>query len=138
MNHKIQCTWKNKMQFDAEVDGHHITLDADANVGGENQGPKPKPLLLVALAGCTSMDVISILSKMKIQPEYYNVEIDGELTEEHPKYYKKIHITYQFKGKDLPLDKLERAVQLSQENYCGVSAQLKVSAVLTHEIVILK
>jgi len=82
------------------------------------------------------MDVISILGKMRVKPDYFNVEVSGELSDEHPKYYHKINIRYIFKGKDLPLEKLEKAVNLSQDRYCGVSEMLKRAAKITHEIVI--
>ena len=124
------------MSFEAEVNGFKITLDADEAVGGQNLGPRPKALTLVSLAGCTSMDVISILKKMRVNPDYFNVEVEGELTEEHPKYYEHIHIKYIFRGKDLPMDKLEKAINLSQDRYCGVSAMLNKSARITHEIVV--
>ncbi len=128
--------WKEAMSFETTLNGHKIILDADEAVGGKDKGPRPKALLLVSLAGCTAMDVISILGKMRVQPEAFRVEADGELTEEHPKYYHKLHLRYVFKGKDLPVDKLEKAVSLSQDRYCGVSAMLSKAAVLTHEIVI--
>ena len=124
------------MAFEAEIDGFKITLDADAAVGGENKGPKPKALTLVSLAGCTSMDVISILKKMRVEPEYFNVEVEGELTDEHPKYYHSIHVKYIFRGNDLPMDKLEKAVNLSEERYCGVNALLSKGAKITSEIVV--
>lgn len=82
------------------------------------------------------MDVISILKKMRVVPEYFNVEVEGELTEEHPKYFHSIYIKYIFRGKDLPMNKLEKAVNLSQDRYCGVSAMLLEVAKITHEIVI--
>ena len=78
MKHKINNTWKENMSFEADVDGFKITLDADTAVGGENKGPKPKALTLVSLAGCTSMDVISILKKMRVVPDYFNVEVEGD------------------------------------------------------------
>ena len=136
MKDKISNTWKENMTFEAEVQGFKITLDADASVGGENRGPKPKALTLVSLAGCTSMDVISILKKMRVEPESFNVEVEGELTDEHPKYYHSIHVRYIFGGKDLPMAKLEKAVNLSEERYCGVSALLSKGAKITSEIVI--
>lgn len=136
MKQKIVNTWKDKMAFEAEVNGFKITIDADPAVGGENRGPRPKPLLLVSLAGCTSMDVISILRKMRVEPEDFRVEAEAEMTEEHPKYYNNIHLKYFFRGKDLPMDKIEKAVNLSQDRYCGVSAMLNKAANITHEIVI--
>jgi putative redox protein len=134
----INLSWKEKMTFDAEVNGHIIPLDADAAVGGEDRGPRPKPLTLVSLGGCTGMDVISILNKMRVEPEDFSVNVSGELTDEHPKYFNKIHIVYTFKGEDLPMDKLEKAISLSQDRYCGVTAMLNKAAEITHEIVIEK
>jgi len=133
---KIELNWKNKMAFDAEVNGHIIPLDADERVGGEDYGARPKPLTLVSLGGCTGMDVVSILAKMRVELDGFNVSVSGELTDEHPKYFHKIHIIYTFKGKDLPMDKLEKAINLSQERYCGVTAMLNKVAEISHEIVI--
>jgi putative redox protein len=136
MKQSISMGWKEAMSFETTLNGHKIILDADEAEGGTDKGPRPKALLLVSLAGCTAMDVISILGKMRVQPEAFRIETDGELTEEHPKYYHKLHLRYVFKGKDLPVDKLEKAVSLSQERYCGVSAMLSKAATITHEIVI--
>ncbi len=134
MKTKIDCLWKSDMAFEADMNGFKMMLDADPAVGGQNQGPRPKPLTLVSLAGCTGMDVISILKKMRIEPEYFNVSVEGELTEEHPKYYHKIHMIYELKGQDIDPEKVEKAVSLSQDRYCGVSALLRHGAELTHEI----
>lgn len=136
MNNNVKVAWTGDMGFEAEVNDFKIKLDADEKVGGKNQGPRPKALTLVSLAGCTGMDVISILTKMRVQPDDFDVNVTGELTEEHPKYYKSIHIVYTFKGKDLPMSKLEKAVNLSQDRYCGVSEMLRKSSKITHEIVI--
>jgi putative redox protein len=133
----IDVNWAANMVFKANVYGHELMLDLEETAGGTNLGPKPKPLLLVALGGCTAMDVISILKKMRIEPEYFNVKVDGEITEEHPKHFTKIKLIYEFRGKDLPLDKLQKAVDLSQEHYCGVSETLRKSVEITSEIRIL-
>ncbi len=133
---KVNIDWSGDMAFKADVNGFTLNIDADEKVGGKNTGPRPKPLLLVALGGCTGMDVVSILGKMRVVPDYFNVEIDADQTEEHPKYYNKIHLKYIFKGKDLPMEKLEKAVNLSQERYCGVNAMLSKAAEITHEIII--
>jgi putative redox protein len=122
MKHTIDLVWKENMAFETKMDGHLLTLDASEESGGNDQGPRPKKLMLAALAGCTGMDVISILKKMKIIPDSFNVIVEGELTDDHPKKYTQMTVIYQFKGKDLPMDKLKRAVDLSQEKYCGVSA----------------
>ena len=136
MKHIVNTAWAGKMKFDTEVNGHHIILDAAEEVGGENAGPRPKALMLSALAGCTGMDVVSILKKMKVEPEYFNIKIEADLTEEHPKVYSKVHIIYEFKGKDLELEKLQKAIELSQEKYCGVSAMYKKAMEVSYEIVI--
>lgn len=130
-------TLHEAMSFDVEVNNHKFMIDAVEAVGGKNRGPRPKPLVLASLGGCTGMDVISMLRKMRAEPEYFNVSVAAVSTDEHPKYYNKIHITYTFKGKDLPMAKLEKAVNLSQERYCGVTAMLNKAAEITHEIKIL-
>ncbi len=132
----VKVEWAGEMAFEAEVNDFKIMLDAEPRVGGKNRGPRPKPLTLVSLGGCTGMDVISILTKMRVKPDYFNVEVSGELTDEHPKYFHKIHIRYIFRGKDLPMEKLEKAVTLSQDRYCGVSEMLRKSSELTYEIVV--
>jgi len=123
------------MSFNAEVEGHTIALDAGEAVGGKNRGPTPKPLLLVSLAGCTGMDVISILNKMQQPYSYFDVKVEGELTEEHPKQYHSIKLIYEFKkDDDLDEEKVKKAVELSQNRYCGVSALLSKGADLDYEI----
>ncbi|RKX76225.1 MAG: OsmC family peroxiredoxin [Spirochaetes bacterium] len=135
MKHSITCNWIGDMAFMTEVTGHKIVLDAASEVGSKDRGPRPKPLVLSALAGCTGMDVISILRKMKQEPSYFNVAVEADATEEHPKYYTRFHVIYEFKEKDnLDREKVEHAVELSQEKYCGVSALLKKAAELTYEI----
>jgi len=135
MEHSISCKWTGKMSFEAEADGHIIPLDAAVENGGEDKGPRPKILLLVGLAGCTGMDVISILEKMKIEVTDYNMTVTANSVEEHPKVYENINITYEFWGKELPLDKIEKAVLLSKEKYCAVNAMLSKSARITFDII---
>lgn len=133
----VKVNWLQNMAFEAEVNGHKIVIDAAEAVGGENLGPRPKPLMLVALAGCTGMDVVSILKKMRVEVEAFNVVVEGDLTEEHPKQFSQMRIIYEFKGKDLPMDKLEKAINLSEERYCGVSVMYKKAIGITTEIRIL-
>ena len=135
MTHSVSCRWLENMAFEAEVTGHKLIMDATAEVGGEDRGPRPKPLLLSALAGCTGMDVISILRKMKIDPSFYNMRVEANVTEDHPKQYDSIHLIYEFKESDnLNKEKVKTAVGLSQEKYCGVSSLLRMGAELTYEI----
>jgi putative redox protein len=137
MKQETLLTWKGDMAFETEMDGHTLRLDASEKAGGHNTGMRPKGLMLTSLAGCTGMDVISILKKMKVEPDEFNVRVDGFLTEEHPKHYHKMHIIYEFKGENLPEEKLKRAIELSQDKYCGVSALYKKAIELTYEIKIL-
>ncbi len=125
--------WQGKMAFTGEdEEGRTVSLDAPEIVGGEGNGFRPKHLILEALAGCTAMDVISILRKMKSLPERFWVEVSGVETEEHPKVFSSFHLTYVVVG-DVPEDKLKRAIELSQERYCGVSAMLRAVAEITHD-----
>ena len=135
---KVSVNWSGDMAFEVELNGFKLTIDADEKVGGQNKGPRPKPLTLASLGGCTGMYVISILKNMRVEPDYFNIEVSGKLTEEHPKYYHKIHIKYIFKGKDLDQAKIDKAVNLSQDRYCGVSELLRKGAELTHEIEIIE
>lgn len=137
MTNKVVTEWKGDMAFDATVSGHHVMMDASEDVGGKDSGARPKQLMLAALAGCTGMDVVSILKKMKIEPEEFKIDVEGNLTEEHPKHYNKMHITYTFKGKNLDVEKIRKAIELSQEKYCGVSAVYQKTMPVTYEIVIL-
>ena len=128
-------TWHGKMAFVGEDEsGNRINMDAPAAVGGEDDGFRPKHLLLDALAGCTSMDVISILKKMKINPESFRVEVSASETEEHPKVFTDFHIKYIVRG-EVPEAKLNKAIELSQERYCGVTAMFSSFAPITHEVV---
>lgn len=135
MKHEVSLGWKEQMQFESEVAGHKITIDAKEEFGGSNAGPSPKPLILTSLSGCSAMDVISILRKMKAEPVFFNIIASGELTDETPSYYNKIHLTYQFKKIDEgKIEKIEKAINLSQEKYCGVSAMLRFAAEITYSI----
>lgn len=132
--HEINLEWKEAMQFHSQVNGHDVYVDADTSVGGTDKAPRPKPLMLVALAGCTAMDVVSLLNKMRVPFDDFNVRVHAELSEDHPKVYTRVHITYQLKGKDIDKQKVEKAVNLSQERYCGVSAMFRKFAEVSFEI----
>lgn len=134
MKESISVSWLKDMSFEAEVNGHKLYLDASVENGGKNLGPRPKPLMMVALAGCTGMDVVSMLKKMRVDLEGFTVSVEGDLTEEHPKRYKSMKLIYEFKGKDLPMDKLEKAIDLSRERYCGVNDMYKEIMEMDFEI----
>lgn len=130
----IDLHWAGKMAWETEIGGHKIRVDAGEDSGGENSGVRPKPLMLVALAGCTGMDVVSILAKMQVKIDDLNISVEGDMEEEHPKFYNKMKVIYHFKGTNLPLDKLERAISLSVEKYCGVMALYKKAIPIETEI----
>lgn len=134
MKTSLNLNWIDGMAFESEVNGHKIVIDAVESVGGKDRGPRPKPLMLLALAGCTSMDVVSILKKMRVELEDYGCEVVANNTEEHPKHYDEMKIIYKFWGKDLPKEKLEKAVNLSEERYCGVSFIYKKYVKMSYEI----
>jgi len=134
MRHKINSAWNGKMKFDTEVNGHHFFIDQSGE-NGDDSGPRPKPLMLAALAGCTGMDVISILKKMKQEIDHFNVVVEGDTEDEHPNAYVKMHIIYEFRGRELEMDKIEKAISLSMERYCGVSAVYRKAGIeMTHEV----
>lgn len=124
------------MAFEMTLDGHRIVVDADSKVGGEDRGPRPKQLVVTALTGCTGMDVVSILKKMQVAYDTFEILTETEMTEEHPKTYTRMHLIYQFTGKDLASSekKIEKAVKLSQDRYCGVVSLLSKALELTYEI----
>ena len=129
--------WTSGTSFESVQDGHGIILDLPKELGGTDLGAKPKTLMLTALGGCTAMDVVSILNKMQVGFTGLKIQVSADLTDEHPKVFRSIHIRYIFSGDALPADKLERAVALSQEKYCGVSAMLAKACPISWEIELL-
>ena len=130
----VSTKWLENMSFESEINGHKIIIDAKEEVGGQNRGPRPKTFMLAALGGCTSMDVVSILKKMRIELKSLNVIVEGELSEDHPKRFLKMHVIYEVEGDNLPMDKIQKAVSLSEDQYCGVSAVYKQVMEITSEI----
>jgi putative redox protein len=135
MKDSVSLSLRGNMSFDVEVNGHKMVIDSGETFGGNNEGPRPKSLMLVALGGCTGMDMASILRKMRVPFEGLRVEVSGNITSENPKHFDTMHITYFVKGKDLDREKIEMAAKLSQEKYCGVTFNFKASIEITHEIV---
>ncbi len=124
------------MSFEAELDGHKIKLDADEKFGGRDLGPRPKGLILVALMGCTGMDTVSLLKKMKVEFDDFQINVESRLTEDHPKYLEDIKLVFKFKLSNIDKykKKIEKAVTLSQERYCGVSYMISKSSNLDYKI----
>lgn len=127
--------WVNNMKFVGEAPtGHVVPMDTTPEAGGESSAPRPGDLPLVALGGCTGMDVVSILRKMQVDLDSFEMVIDGENRKEHPRYFEKVHIKYIFKGRGLDESKIKKAVEMSQDKYCSVSGMMKKSAELTYDI----
>lgn len=135
MSHTVTTTWKNNLQFESDnPSGHTVIMDTSIENGGQNSGLAPKAMMLSSLAGCSGLDVIMILDKMKVKVDDFKIITTGSLTEEHPKYYHTVHVVYQFFGTDLPQDKIKKAVDLSVEKYCGVMEMFRKFAKVSIEI----
>ena len=118
MTHKVATTWKGGMLFEASNPGGKLLIN-DGNNPNE-EAYRPKALMLASLAGCSGLDVASLIKKMRVEVADFTIDIEAELTDEHPKYYNKVQVTYTFAGKDLDEQKLQKIVDLSVDKYCGV------------------
>ncbi len=128
-----QATLEGGMCFTAESGfGHRVTLDADGDGGGQNEGFRPMEMLLVGLAGCTGMDVISILRKKRQEVTGYEVHVTGVRAEEHPMVFVEITVEHIVTGHRIQSEAVARAIKLSSESYCGAGAMLGKVAHLTH------
>ena len=118
----------------AESDsGHGVVIDGSEIIGGRNLGVRPMEMLLMGLGGCTAMDVLSILRKQRQDVADCVIEVEGERGDEHPKIFTKIHVHFIITGHGLKDNYVKRAVNLSAERYCSVSAMLGKSAEITHD-----
>jgi putative redox protein len=121
------------ISFAGKTDSNHwITMDGPENFGGSDAGIRPKELLLLSLAGCTASDVISILQKKRVKLDDFEMNISSEVTEVHPKVYSKIDLEYVFYGKDIKAKDIERAIELSETKYCGVTAIFEKAMEINH------
>lgn len=127
--HSVDTQWDGKTGFQSTVDGHIIRTNSDANAG-----PSPKKLLLAGLAGCTGLDVVSILEKMHISIHSLQIHADAVLNEDHPRVYTGISLTYRIGGKESDKEKYEKAIRLSVDKYCGVMAMLSKTANISYTL----
>jgi putative redox protein len=135
MNNIVTTEWKGNMVFESDNPSNQkIAIDSAEEFGGTNSGLRPKALMLSALAGCSGLDVVSLLKKMKVSVDDFKIVTTGELTDEHPKYYHTVKVDYHFYGKDLNEKKINKAVNLSIERYCGVYEMFKHFAKMNTEI----
>lgn len=134
-----KATWKHGLSFEGwATSGFTVNLGAAPEVGGENDGFRPMELLLVGLAGCTAMDVISILEKKRQQVTGFEVRAHAERANEHPKVFTEITLEYVVTGHNIDPEAVKRAVELSENKYCSAQAMLGKTANIQHKITILE
>ena len=122
---KISSRYNGGMAFIQSINHHQFITDTTADDGGTDSGPGPKRLMLSSLAGCTGIDVVSILNKMKVAFSDFSIDVEARLTDEHPKIYDEVTVVYRIKIAENEQIKMEKAVSLSEEKYCGVMAMFK-------------
>ena len=130
----INAVFKGGMNFTAEVNGHKIEIDTEETRGGKNLGTRPKALMLVSLAGCTGLDVVGILNKMRVNFSDLSVKVDAHLTDAEAAIYDEVTVNYSIKVADEDHQKVEKAVKLSQEKYCGVTKMFEAFAKVGYTI----
>ena len=132
---KTVTKWVDALAFDDTADsGHTVRIDTTVEGGGLGSGMNPKKMVLGALSACSGMDVVEVLKKMKVAFSTLEIDAEDDQTEEHPKVYKSITMVYRVDAKPEDLDKVKRAVSLSQEKYCGVSAMLAKHCTIDYSI----
>jgi len=136
--HSVSTVFNDHMAFTATINKHEIRMDSTADDGGEDSGPSPKRLMLASLAGCTGMDIVPLLNKMKVPFSNFSIHIRADVRDEYPKIYNRVKITYEIKIAATDKPKMEKAIALSQEKYCSVSAMFRSFAKLETEIIILE
>ena len=131
----VTTTWKENMQFESDnPSGISLTMDAGEESGGEGKGYRPKALMLSSLAGCSGLDVVSLLKKMHAEVAEFRIDITAELTDDHPKFYNKVKVDYHFSDTELQPKKIQKAVNLSVTKYCGVMEMFRQFAEVDIEI----
>ncbi|HMJ48205.1 MAG TPA: OsmC family protein [Ferruginibacter sp.] len=135
MTHSVTTIFTKGMAFISHINNHAVAMDTTSDEGGTDSAPSPKRMMLAALAGCTGMDVVSILKKQRVTFSDFTIDIDATIADEHPKIYTRVKISYKIKISPADKSKMEKAIQLSQEKYCSVSAMFRAFATLDTEII---
>lgn len=136
---EAKAVWKGGMSFDGSAgSGFTLPMGASSDVGGADDGFRPLELLLVGLAGCTAMDVISILKKKRQEVTDFSVSVQAERANDHPKVYTKINLEYKIAGKGLDRAAVERAIELSETKYCSAQAMLGKTAQIENTLIVLE
>ena len=128
---KVTTNWKNKHEFESNQDVNTIKLD-----GNKKNGFGPKALLLAGLAGCSGIDIVDILEKMRVEFSEFVIDTEAEQAVDHPKVFTKVMITYRIKTDLVNADKVAKAIALSLDKYCGVAAMLKKNSPVDYKLVI--
>lgn len=129
----VKVKWLDGMRFVASDDtGHSIVMDTSREHGGEGSAFTPMQLLLVALGGCTGMDVVDILRKQRQKLTGFEIVVSGERVSEYPRVYGKVHVEYKLKGENIRDKAVHTAIQLSEEKYCSVGATISKTAKVSH------
>ena len=132
--HSVTTVFNKNMSFAANIDGHEVKMDDSTDESSDNSGPSPKRLMLASLAGCTGIDIVSILNKMKVAFSDFSISVHASLTNEHPKIYNYVKVTYKIKLAEEDKPKMIKALSLSKGTYCGVYAMFKTFAKMDTEI----
>ncbi len=129
--HEVKTTYLENLSFEAEAKGQKVRIDGEQGLG-------PKKYLLAGLASCSGLDVVDVLRKMRVAYDKFEIEVEADQTNEHPKVFTEIRMLYRFYGMGIKREKVERAVDLSQESYCGVAAMLRKNSPIRYKIEILE
>ena len=130
----VRAVYNGGMNFSADIDGHVIQIDTTEENGGNNLGPRPKALMLAALSGCTGFDIVSILNKMRVSFSDFSVNSIANSTDESPSVYDEVNIIYTIRVQEADEEKVEKAVHLSKDKYCGVRRMFESFARVNFEI----
>lgn len=129
---KVSVEWKGNFKFAAtDESGHTLMMDAPVAVGGENTAPSPMMLILMSVAGCSGVDIVSILNKMKVKFASFNMDLEGIRADHHPKVFTAVKVIYKFTGEDIDPDKVARAIKLSVDKYCSAIHMVNKTAQMT-------
>ncbi len=132
----ITLEWKNNTTFESVIDGHKLAIDTSVDMGGNDEGPRPKVLMLLSLAGCSGLDIASLFHKMRVVADRLEIEVSGELSDTVPAVFTSFHIVYRVWGKESDRDKIIKAIRLSEEKYCGVAVMYRKIGAVTYDIFI--
>lgn len=131
---KISIDWQENMSFQAHADGFNFFMDAAPGQGGQSGGIRPKLLMLVALAGCTGMDVAALTKKMRVEVSDLSIDVEGDKSDTSPPVFTAFRVLYRFKAHEEAREKIIKMVEGSQQKYCSVSKMMRQIAPVTYEI----